>query len=301
VSVRFTIVVPTYDRPQLMRRCLGALAALDYPRAAFEVVVVDDGSAAPLALDDVAGVALRVLRTANGGPGAARNAGAAAARGEYLVFTDDDCRPAPSWLARIDAALERAPDDMIGGRTVNALAANRWAATSQAIVDMAYDFYNADAAAPRFFASNNMAVPAGRFAALGGFHHDVFRVASEDRELCDRWHHAGYGLTYVPDAVVAHAHDLGFRSFCRQHFRYGRGAMRYHRVRARRRSGLLRQDMPFHLQLPRLLRRATHAMTTGETAQVAWRLVLWQLCNAAGYFYEHGRAFVRPDARVPSV
>lgn len=301
MTPRFTIVVPTYDRPRQVGGCVAALAALDYPRDAFEVVVVDDGSAAPLALDDGDGVTLRVLRTPNGGPAAARNVGAAAARGRYLVFTDDDCRPAQSWLARLDAALRRTPDHMVGGRTVNALATNRWAATSQAIVDMAYEFYNATPGAPRFFASNNMAVPADRFAALGGFQQDEFRVASEDRELCDRWRHAGHGLTYASDAVVEHAHDLGFRSFCRQHFRYGRGAMRYHRTRARRRSGRLLEDMPFHLQLPRLLRHATRTMTAGESAQVAWRLVLWQVCNAAGYFYEHGRALAGCGARVPSV
>ncbi len=300
MSLRFTVVVPTFERPAAVRACLAALAALEYPRDAFEVVVVDDGSTVPLAAEALPGrpdVALRVLRTANGGPGAARNVGAAAARGCYLVFTDDDCRPAPTWLRSLDAVLTRAPGHMVGGRTVNALATNRWAATSQAIVDMAYDFYNADAAQPRFFASNNMAVPADLFTAIGGFHADGFRVASEDRELCDRWRHAGHGLSYAPDAIVAHAHDLAFASFCRQHFRYGRGAMRYHRERARRRSGRLRQDMPFHLQLPRLVRRATHGMTGRESVQVVWRLMLWQLCNTAGYCYEHVRALASP---VPS-
>ena len=77
--------------------------------------------------------------------------------------------------------------------------------------------------------------------------------------------------------------------------------MHYHRTRALRRSGRLRQDMPFHLQLPRLMRRATRTMTTGESAQVAWRLVLWQVCNAAGYFYEHGRALVRAEGRAASL
>jgi GT2 family glycosyltransferase len=188
---------------------------------------------------------------------------------------------------------------MVGGHTANALRRNRWATTSQVIVDMAYDFYNADPTAARFFASNNMAVPADVFTAIGGFHQDAFRIASEDRELCDRWRHAGHRLTYAPDALVVHAHDLDFGSFCHQHFRYGRGAMRYHQERARRQSGRLWHDMPFHLQLPRLLRRATHAMTAGERADIAWRLVFWQLCNAAGYVYERVRDLV-PSPQRPS-
>jgi len=230
---------------------------------------------------------LRVLRTENGGPGAARNLGAAAAEGRYLAFTDDDCRPERGWLRGFDAALARTPTAMIGGRTVNALGRNPWAATSQLIVAMAYAFYNADPAHARFFAANNMAVPADVFAAVGGFRADVFRVASEDRELCDRWRHAGHGLAYAPAAVVAHAHDLDVASFCRQHFRYGRGAMRFHQLRMQRHSGRLRQDMWFHVQLPHLWSRATRAMTAGERGAVAWRLLVWQLCNAAGYLYEH--------------
>ena len=292
MSCRFTVVVPTYERVALVQSCLEALARLDYPRRDFEVIVVDDGSAVPLAgqiPSTIDGLAVAIVRIPNGGPGAARNAGAARARGRFLAFTDDDCRPAPSWLRVLDACCEGAPGRLIGGRTVNALDRNPWSTASQVIVDMAYAFYNADPAAPRFFASNNMAVPADLFAKVGGFRCGPFRVASEDRELCDRWRHAGHPLAYAPDAVVAHAHDLDFGSFCRQHFRYGRGAMRYHQARARRRSGRFREDLPFYLQMPRLLRHAAQGLGGWQAAGVVPRLLLWQLCNAAGYLYERGR------------
>ena len=70
----------------------------------FEVIVVDDGSEPPAsasALD--AQLPLRLLRRGGGGPAAARNAGAAEGRGGYLLFTDDDSEPAPTW---VDAACE---------------------------------------------------------------------------------------------------------------------------------------------------------------------------------------------------
>ena len=47
----FSIIIPTYNRPERLRSCLGAIALLDYPRKRFEVIVVDDGSKKPL--DDV--------------------------------------------------------------------------------------------------------------------------------------------------------------------------------------------------------------------------------------------------------
>lgn len=294
---RFSIIVPTYERPTLVRECVAALAGLDYPRDDYEVIVVDDGSATPLAdgLGPVPeGLAVTMVRTENGGPGAARNVGATRARGQFLAFTDDDCRPQSGWLRALDAQLTRTPAAMVGGRTVNGLRHNPWAATSQAIVDMAYAFYNADRAAPRFFASNNMAVPADGFAAIGGFQPGPFRIASEDRDICDRWRHAGHGLAYAPDAIIEHAHALSFATFCRQHFRYGRGAMRYHQGRMLRRSGRLRQDVRFHWQLPRLVRGATRDMTKREAGRIVARLVLWQVCNTAGYVYERGRDLAAP-------
>lgn len=290
--------MPTYERPALLQVCLDAPGRLEYPREHFEVIVVDDGSATPLTIPPgVGGLAVTLIRTANGGAGAARNAGAAIARGRFLAFTDDDCRPAPSWLRMLEQACERTPARMVGGRTVNSLRRNRWSETSQVIVDMTYGYYNADLGAPRFFASNNMVVPADLFAALGGFRHGAFRVASEDRELCDHWRHAGHQLAYAPDAVVEHAHALTLARFCRQHFRYGRGAMRYHQVRAQRRSGRLRDDLPFYAQLPRLLRTALPDLTTRQAASVVPRLLLWQLCNTAGYLYERCRD-LGSEARV---
>ena len=301
MSLAFSVVVPTYERPTLLARCLAALARQDYPRDRFEVVVVDDGSTRPLA-DTMpvppADLAVSIVRIRNAGAAGARNAGAAAARGRWLAFTDDDCRPTPAWLAMLESRIARAPGSMVGGRTVNALPANAWATASQVIVGMAYAFYNADPEAPRFFASNNMALPADLFAAVGGFRAEEFRVASEDRELCDRWRHAGHRLAYEPRAVVEHGHDLAFASFCRQHFRYGRGARRYHRIRASRGSGHLRDDLPFYLRMPALVRQATRDLPPSAIVGVLPRLALWQLCNVGGYAYERGRDAVR---RAPAL
>jgi glycosyltransferase involved in cell wall biosynthesis len=71
LSPKFSIVVPTYNRPESLRRCLQSLAQLDYPRDAFEVVVVDDGSRQQL--DDVVAdfdqaIAVQLIRQANAGP-----------------------------------------------------------------------------------------------------------------------------------------------------------------------------------------------------------------------------------------
>ena len=135
----YSIIVPTYRRRDSLARCLKAIEALDFPRDRFELLVVDDGSPVPPA-DLVASVDrsldARLVCAPHGGPSAARNTGADLARGRYLVFTDDDCAPHPDWLTAIDRAISASVKPLaVGGRVVNVLLDNIYAAASQGIVD----------------------------------------------------------------------------------------------------------------------------------------------------------------------
>ena len=85
----FPIVVPTFRRPELLRNCLKALAAMDYPPTRYEVIVVNDGAPFMKKEDLIppgASLTLRVFNQSNRGPAAARNAGASEAPGEYDCF-----------------------------------------------------------------------------------------------------------------------------------------------------------------------------------------------------------------------
>jgi GT2 family glycosyltransferase len=287
---RFSIVVPTYDRLRRLAACLDALAALDYPRDAYEVVVVDDGSSTPL--DDVvaahAGDAtVRLHRQANAGPACARNAGLAHATGDWLAFTDDDCAPEPGWLAALAAAADAHPDALLGGHTTNGLDGNRCAAASQLLVTYLYEELRAgpgEASEPAFFASNNIAAPAGRLRDLGGFDAAFPLAAGEDRDLCDRWRHAGGRLVHVPEAVVVHRHDLDLRGYWRQHAAYGRGAYRFHRARAARGGGRVRLE-PSRFYA-RLVARPFRDGPAPRALELAGLLGLSQVANAAGYATE---------------
>lgn len=113
MTIRVSVVVPTYKRPHLLDRCLGALLAQDYPPEAYEIIVVDDA-------DDPATFRLVQWRRSQPGtrptlrylrvhgphsPAIARNLGWRAARGSVIAFTDDDCVPLPDWLREGMAAL----------------------------------------------------------------------------------------------------------------------------------------------------------------------------------------------------
>lgn len=98
-----SVVVPTFGRPERLRVLLAELLQQDFPVDAYEIIVSDDGSpVSPVAaIEELARsstVAVRCLTKSNGGPASARNAGAVGARGEYLLFVDDDMSVSPNFL-----------------------------------------------------------------------------------------------------------------------------------------------------------------------------------------------------------
>jgi GT2 family glycosyltransferase len=278
-----SVVIPAHGRPQRLRVCLQALAGVDPPAGGFEVVVVDDGSPKPLdvAVSDLrAELPLTIFRQANAGPAAARNVGAQLAAGRLLVFTDDDCVPKLGWLRAIADAAARHPDALLGGETINGLPDNSFAEASHMLGEY---LQVAESRQPAFFPSNNLAVPAESFRKIGGFDTRFSRAAGEDRDLCDRWVASGRPLRHVPGAVVVHNHDLGLRSFWRQHHNYGRGGYRFHRNRAERvGAGLRVAPVRFYQRL--LARPLQEGVPRGAT--LVGLLALSQVANAAGFATE---------------
>lgn len=113
---RVTVVVPTHNRPALLREALASIAAQTCTD--WEVVVVDDGSTPPIdaaALEASVGGRLRLVRHDQPrGVAAARNSGFAAARGELIAQLDDDDRLAPDALSAAAAALRDADIAFLG-------------------------------------------------------------------------------------------------------------------------------------------------------------------------------------------
>ena len=132
MSIQVSVVVPTYNRPDLLRNCLNALVGQQFPPDAYEIIIVDDAGSEEIrslvenftALPDQAqahshfGIDLATRphvryasATQTQGPAAARNIGWRMARGEIIAFTDDDCLPEANWLQEGVAALN---DDLAG-------------------------------------------------------------------------------------------------------------------------------------------------------------------------------------------
>ena len=113
--MRLSIVIPTYERREVVPRTVTALASQSYED--FEVIVVVDGptDGTASALRELSTpFRLTVLEQPNSGAAAARNAGAAAAAGELLLFLDDDMEADPALLAEHDGSQREGADLVLG-------------------------------------------------------------------------------------------------------------------------------------------------------------------------------------------
>ncbi len=112
LELSVSVVVPTRDRPESLRRTIAALAAQRTARG-WELIVVDDASDPKVDARMLEVVPCARLLHGDGlGPARARNLGVAAARGELVLFTDDDTEPDPAWLEAAAAHLDAHPHDL---------------------------------------------------------------------------------------------------------------------------------------------------------------------------------------------
>ena len=201
MSVVASVVVPTYHRPDLLERCLGALAAQTLPGRAYEIVIADD-AASDRTRQQVAswaarcrerGPRIRYLPVAETtGPAAARNAGWRAAEGEIIAFTDDDCIPDAGWLAAGVRAIQAGASG-VSGRVVMPL--------PETPTD-----YERDAAGltTAQFVTANCVFRRSALAAAGGFDERFAMAWREDSDLWFTLLERGEPLASAEDAIVLH-------------------------------------------------------------------------------------------------
>jgi GT2 family glycosyltransferase len=211
---RASIVIPVYGQLARTLACLRALAAHP-PLAPVEVVVVDDAST-----DDTAEVLPRIAglryhrRAANGGFIAACNEGAGLARGEYLVFLNNDTVPQPGWLDALLATFDAEPDAGLVGaqllypdgrlqeaggvvfRDGSAWNYGRFGSPSDPRYAYLRDADYASGAA--------IAIPRQLFAAVGGFDASYAPAYYEDTDLAFAVRAASRRVLYQPAARVVH-------------------------------------------------------------------------------------------------
>jgi GT2 family glycosyltransferase len=238
-----SVVIPTMNKVDLLGLTLAALQGQD-PGAGrtFEIVVVNDGSSDGTAdflaaLEEQEGApALRIISPpANVGRARARNLGARAARGTWILFLDDDI-VAPEGLLRAHLDLLTAHP---GCGTIG------FAVTDPGIVDAPHFHYldtrgvarlPAGPAPGRYFVTQNAAVPRQAFLDIGGFDEGFSGYGFEDMEVAFRLEdQAGVRFLALPAPVPRHVHHHTLAQYFAKKRECGRQSLQYIALRHPRR------------------------------------------------------------------
>jgi GT2 family glycosyltransferase len=197
ISLKISVVVATFNRRESLSQLLESLAKQTLSPTFFEVVIVSDGSTDGT-VELVRELSssrenLRLLELKNRGPGAARNAGARAARGQYLAFTDDDCLTSKDWLEQLLAAFERTGAVGVQGRTTTDRAAQT-PLTHE--IEVLSSWLSA-------IPTCNAAYRKDVFERVGGFDESFPFAHNEDADLA--WRVEDVGKTvFAPEVHVVH-------------------------------------------------------------------------------------------------
>lgn len=211
-----SVVIPAYNAAATLPLCLDSLANQEFPSSAYEVIVVDDGSTDATAQIAQA-ASVRVISQKNAGPAAARNAGANAAQGQLLLFTDADCAPVPGWIGALTAAFR---DSAVAGAKGVYMTHQRGIVPrfTQLEYQDRYDrMLGADSI--DFIDTYSAAYRRDIFFANGGFDPSLLKL--EDQELSFRLAEKGYRLVFTPAAAVYHRHNPTLRAYTLRKFYIG--------------------------------------------------------------------------------
>lgn len=196
-AVEISVIIPTRNRREDLRRCLNALAVQDFPKHKFEVLICDDGSDEDIApvIKGARQEQLQVihLRQEPRGPAAARNLGIRAARGELIAMTDSDTQPDRAWLRKLYQAMIDNPGAVGVEGCVYADNEGCFDPLGEGPINKAGGVY----------LTCNCAYRRDVLYAAGGFDETFPYPAYEDTELAARAAQLGR-IVWQPEAIVLH-------------------------------------------------------------------------------------------------
>jgi len=243
--IRASIIIPTYNRADVLLLCLEAVSHLNADPSTFEVLVIDNASTdnTKKACADFVkahpNLSINYIFEGTQGVSYARNRGLKEAQGEFICLLDDDSPPTPEWL---DSLLRPFSDPTVGctgGQSLLDFQGQKIPDWLQGDLQGLISGYGLPFTVPtevsrweHYPLSCNMAIRRKLFGELGYFRVDLDRTGSQalaagDTEMADRIHKAGWKVIYVPDAPVYHFVPLG--RLTKEHiYHIGRGLAESH-------------------------------------------------------------------------
>ncbi|CAN5384821.1 glycosyltransferase [soil metagenome] len=194
-----TVVIPTYQRPALLRNCLEALARQHVLAwAQVEIIVVVDGTDFEVfdltyRMSKQTGLVIKCLQQKERrGPAAARNRGWQAASSPFIAFTDDDCLPQPTWLSAGLLFLLRGGQVLTGQVRMPLPEQPTHHDQTTALLETAE------------FVTANLFCRRSALEQVGGFDEQFDSAWREDSDLQFKFLEAGIPISTCPEAVIVH-------------------------------------------------------------------------------------------------
>ena len=229
-NIVVSIVIPVFNQVEYTRRCLESIWQNTDNSIPYEIIVVDnastDGTEEFLQSVQAQHPHLRVVRNReNLGFSRACNQGAEVARGQYLLFLNNDTEPQPGWLPALLEPFREKNVGVVGAKLLYPDGTVQHAGIEMLTAPRAtyLDGYGATLVLPeqpyRFVAENDervnrkreldmvtgacLMMPAALFRKVAGFD-PAYRNGGEDIDLCLKVRAEGYRVVYQPEAVVIH-------------------------------------------------------------------------------------------------
>ncbi len=221
-----SVVIPTYNRKEMLAEMIGLLTEQTLDPSEFEVLVVDDGGkdGTPEFIEALdMPFALRVVTQPNGGASRARNHGAEEARADMIVFMDDDLVPQPEMIKSHRDALVEDESTVVIGKLMpwdegSRGAWNRWEDRIYARHYAAVESNRRPPSGRRLY-SGNFSVWRQAFLNAGGFDEDLLR--GEDVELGFRLESRGANFKFSSGAAAYHRGYRPYASWRNSNYLYG--------------------------------------------------------------------------------
>jgi glycosyltransferase involved in cell wall biosynthesis len=213
-----SIIIPTYNGAKRIEKCLTTLSQQDY-KGEFEIIVVDDGSTDDTQQTIKKFKEVTLIQKKNAGPATARNHGANIAKGEILLFTDDDCVPMPDWISQMVQPFLDNPE-LVGVK--GAYRTHQPELTAR-FVQLEYeDKYDVMAKHEYidFIDTYSAGYRRDIFLKYDGFDTSFPVACAEDQELSFRIGRDGHKMKFIPQAIVYHTHPNSVLSYIKKKYKF---------------------------------------------------------------------------------
>jgi GT2 family glycosyltransferase len=214
-----SVVIPAYNAEALISKCLDSLLKQTIDQTKYEIIVVDDGSTDATADVVQSFENVRLIKQNNQGPAAARNNGAANAKGDIILFTDSDCVPAINW---IEEMIRPFNDDaeIVGVKGIYKTDQKELIARFvQAEYEDKYDVLKRDQYID-FVDTYSAGFKRKVFIEFGGYDTSFPVACAEDVELSFRMFSRGYKMVFNPNAVVSHRHPATLTGYLKKKYKF---------------------------------------------------------------------------------